>query len=271
MTQNDPRAAGQRRIAVVTPYYKESLDVLRQCHESVLAQEVDAEVRHMMVADGHAKPEIDRWLADHVVLPRAHGDNGNTPRGIGALLADSEGYDFIAFLDADNWFYPKHLHSLLELHVATGAALCASWRKFHAPNGALIEGIDAHGKSFIVNEFAESQLLHVDTSCMLLHRPAFPINNVWTRMPRPVTAICDRVFFAACRHRGISFISSKQRTVAFRTTYSAHFLPGLDFALPEDGEKKTDGIRAAHDWLKSRHGAEQCLDRLGFWPAQYMS
>jgi glycosyltransferase involved in cell wall biosynthesis len=31
------------RIAVVTPYYKEPLEWLRQCHDSVLAQEVPAD------------------------------------------------------------------------------------------------------------------------------------------------------------------------------------------------------------------------------------
>ena len=38
------------KIAVITPYYKESIEVLSQCHESVLKQQGDFIARHFMVA-----------------------------------------------------------------------------------------------------------------------------------------------------------------------------------------------------------------------------
>ena len=117
----------QHRVAVITPYYREPVEFLAQCHQSVLAQGVGAD--HIMVADGHPLDCIDGWKVAHVKLPASHGDNGNTPRGIGSLLASSEGYDFIAYLDADNWYHDGHLRSLLDLWEQKRGVACSSFRR----------------------------------------------------------------------------------------------------------------------------------------------
>jgi glycosyltransferase involved in cell wall biosynthesis len=143
------------RIAVITPYYKEPLSILKQCHDSVLAQQVDAVVDHFMIADGHPMLELSKWKVKHVQLPNAHSDNGNTPRGIGSTLADAEGYDFVAYLDADNWYYPDHLASLLALHHQSEAPVCCSMRTFHKIDGSPLN----------IAEPQEDSFLHVDTSC----------------------------------------------------------------------------------------------------------
>jgi glycosyltransferase involved in cell wall biosynthesis len=97
------------KIAVITPYYKESIEFLRQCHKSVINQDISTDhcLTHFFIADGFPNEEVMKWNIKHITLPQAHSDNGNTPRGIGSILADVEGYDFIAYLDADNWFYPN--------------------------------------------------------------------------------------------------------------------------------------------------------------------
>jgi hypothetical protein len=50
----------------------------------------------------------------HIKLDVSHGDYGNTPRGIGAQLAISEGYCGVAFLDADNWYDSDHVQVCIE-------------------------------------------------------------------------------------------------------------------------------------------------------------
>ena len=99
------------RVAVITPYYKEPLAQLRQCHESVRAQSVPC--LHVLVADGHRRRRINHWQAEHVRLPRSHGDIGSTPRLIGSYHAIGLGVDAVAFLDADNWYGPDHIANLL--------------------------------------------------------------------------------------------------------------------------------------------------------------
>jgi glycosyltransferase involved in cell wall biosynthesis len=248
-----PRAIGaNRRIAVITPYYKEETAVLWQCHQSVVSQSVD--VTHFMIADGFPNKEVDGWNARHVLLPTAHADNGNTPRGIGSVLAEVEGYDFIAYLDADNWFHPDHLTSLMEIHEKTGADVCCTMRSFHQMDGTEMPG---------VREVDEEQCTHVDTSCYLLHRGAFGVLRVWTSMPRPLSPVCDRVFLAAIREQRLPMAFTKRPTVAFRSQYACHYV-AAGLPAPE-GAKHDIGV-AERDWLSSPEGVQETVRALGFYP-----
>src|SRR5215213_6211875 len=107
------------KIAVITPYLRESLPILSNCHRSVRAQRTPC--THVMVADGFPADEVQTWELDHIVLPRSHADYGSTPRLIGSFHAVGLGFDGIAFLDADNWYHFDHLEILLNLHRRTAA------------------------------------------------------------------------------------------------------------------------------------------------------
>jgi hypothetical protein len=61
------------------------------------------------VSDGFPQDWLDSANVRHIRLGRPHNDAGNTPRGLGALLAVSEGYDGIGLLDADNWYDEDHI------------------------------------------------------------------------------------------------------------------------------------------------------------------
>jgi hypothetical protein len=239
-------------VAVLTPYCEDDLPVLRQCHESVLAQ--DADVTHFLIACGTGSAEAAGWKARHAVLPDAPDDNGNTARGIGSLLAAAEGYDFIAFLAAANWFHKDHLSSLLDLHEKTGADVCCSMRSFHHLDGSELQG---------VSEIAEVQMLHVDTSCYLLHRNAFAISDTWTKMPRNLAAISDRVFLAAIRERGFTMAFSGLPTVAFRSPYRNHYLAAG--VVPPEGARDGSGV-AEREWLSTPEGIRTTVRALGFYP-----
>ena len=250
------------RIAVVTPYFREPRDVLWQCHRSVLDQQVGTELfraEHFLIADGHPLAEIDDWTASHVRLPSAHGDNGNTPRGLGSLLAKAEGYDFIAYLDADNWFHAGHLASLLALHRQTGSPVCSAIRTFH----------DLAGNRLEVSETDEDALRHVDTSCVLIHRSSFDLIGVWLDMPRMLSPICDRVFLAAILHNQRSVRSTGQRSVAFRTQYASHYR-AAGAPVPQ-GAKDADHAGGVLAYLVSPQGVTECVQALGFWPATHFA
>lgn len=122
------------RVAVITPYYKEPNELLEQCRASVLDQTVACD--HVFVADGFPNAVVGRWRAKHFILPNAHGDAGNMARVIGSLSAFAQGYDAVAFLDADNWYRSDHIQRLLELHRRTGAAVCTSRRSMHRADGS---------------------------------------------------------------------------------------------------------------------------------------
>jgi hypothetical protein len=257
-----PRGPARRpRIAVITPYYKEAIEVLRQGHDSVLAQDVEAEVDHFYIADGFPNRAIDRWKATNISLPLAHRNNGNTPRAVGTLLAEAEGYDFISFLDGDNWYSHNHLSSLMRIHEATKASVCCSWRTFHRLDGTIIRNL---------RDDEELALRHVDTSCYFVHRSAFSLNLVWSQMPNELSPVCDRVFFAAAIHKlGNNLAFSKQATVAFRTDYHSHY-KAVNETPPASGFAKGEKVDLAIAYLQSADCITKCVAQLGFWPGAYI-
>ena len=239
------------RVAVITPYFKESTDILRQCYESVRNQAVACD--HFFVSDGFPNLELMKWDIKHISLSQAHADNGNTPRGIGSILADSEGYDFISYLDADNWFHENHLQSLLNVWQETKADVCASFRTFHQFNGDLLP----------IEEPDEQSLEHIDTSCLLLHRNAFDCLNIWLKMPKALSPICDRVFVSGLRKRKYKFEYTKQKTLAFRSQYIYHYnLANLE----PPPNSKTNVMPAPYQWLQTIEGINETVSRLGFYP-----
>jgi hypothetical protein len=215
------------RIAVVTPYHREDIPVLAQCHESVNAQSTPC--THVMVADGCPSTEVAKWTVDHVVLPRAHNDIGSTPRVIGSFHAIGLGFDGIAFLDADNWYRPDHIATLLELHRRSGASFLTSSRLLCRLDGSVMGLCDAtDGSRF------------VDTSCMLLMRPAFGLISNWRLMPEYAQIISDRVFLFLAKAAHVKMAHSAEPTV--------HYRCGKAGIYEHFGEPPPAGVRPRPDY-----------------------
>jgi cellulose synthase/poly-beta-1,6-N-acetylglucosamine synthase-like glycosyltransferase len=100
------------KIAIITPYYKESREAIERCIESVKQQTIKSD--HFLISDGNPQFFLDNIGVRHIKLDVPHGDYGNTPRGICAQLAISEGYCGLAFLDADNWYDSNHVQVCIE-------------------------------------------------------------------------------------------------------------------------------------------------------------
>ena len=234
------------RVAVVTPYFRESDDVLRQCLDSVSAQTCPA--THILVADGFAKDWVARSVSHHIALPGSgHGDNGNLGRAVGAAIAIAEGYDAIALLDADNWYQPDHIASLLTRHEQTGAPICTSARSLHRMDGSLLRATDPESDGI---GFA-------DTSCLLYLKPAFALLPLWGLMPRKFGPICDRVMWAAVQSRKIKTAHSGRPTMAFRTVYCNHYkaageAPPQNCKAPSEIEELVAAWNALSDEERSR-------------------
>lgn len=241
-----------KKIAVITPYYKESIEVLKQCHESVLSQSIPA--THFFIADGFPNPELGKWNIKHTILPQGHDDNGDTPRGIGGLLAQIENYDYVAYLDADNWFLQDHLSSLIEVMEKTGADIACSFRTMHALDGTELIG---------VQDSDEISLEHVDTSCYLLDRSAFEALEIWLRIPKMLSPICDRIFYMYLKHKKFRITYTKKKSVAFRSQYLVHYqMAGV--VPPNNLKENVAG--EAFQWLLSVDGLKETVNKLGFVP-----
>jgi len=224
------------RYAFVTPYHKEGRACLERCVASVKRQTVRAD--HILVADGFPQDWLDHAGVRHLRLDRAHGDYGNTPRGIGSLMAVAEGYDGIGLLDADCWLEPDHLEHCLAQAGEAGLGRCGfvvTSRTLRRPDETVIDVAD------------ESPAVHVDTSCFFFLPPAFGVLPVWVLMPREVSSICDRVFFLALRARSLVSAVSAKKTVNFTCTYAAIYRHVGE--APPTPVKENPDYRAMAAWI----------------------
>lgn len=205
------------KVGVVTPHFAAEPDHFRECLLSVRRQ--TAPCLHYVVCDGSAPAWPDAAADVRVVnLPGPHGDVGNAARAVGGILAAAEGCDAVAFLDADNWFEPDHVESLLAAGRTTGAAVCSSGRTLHALDGQPMGPCpEVDGEAF------------VDTNCLFLLRPAFGLLGEWAAVPVAHSAIGDRFVWAAVRRSGVPRVHTGRRTAAYRTPYAVHY---RHFGLP---------------------------------------
>ena len=239
------------KIAVITPYYKEQIEILIQCHQSVLTQSIAAD--HFFIADGFPNKDLMELNIKHVSLPVAHGDFGDTPRGIGSMLANVEGYDFITYLDADNWMLSDHLSSLFSMWEETQADLCTSFRKFYTTSGLELP----------ISESDEQLFQHVDTSCYFLHRNTFETLDIWLKMPKVLHAIGDRVFYSGLKSKKYKFAHTKKKSLAYRTQWKAHYL-SANIEPPADCKENVG--EESYEWLYTIDGIRETVEKLGFVP-----
>jgi hypothetical protein len=193
-----------------------------------------------LVADGCSQPEVQKWSAEHIVLSRPHRDNGNTPRGLGSLSAMNQGFDAIAYLDADNWYYPAHIEAMVNLHSRTGAIVCTATRDMYHLNGCIL----------YTDTFESDGNRHVDTSCLFLTRLAFDILPLWTMMPKQLGPMCDSVIWQALLGRRFSHAHCPEPTVAFRTRYQVHYREARQPA-PPGAVTNAESTGQAKAWWRS--------------------
>ena len=89
-------------------------------------------------------------------------------------MALAEGYQFVAFLDADNWYHEGHIASLLSLYEDTHSPVCCSYRTFYSMERSMLNA----------KEIDEDNLSHLDASCMILRKDASRLAIIWALMPK---------------------------------------------------------------------------------------
>ena len=199
------------KICVVTPYFQEDTSWLNQAHASVKTQTTPA--RHILVCDGSAPAQIPDFHGTHIVLKRNYRDYGNTPRLIGCFNAiTAQEADAIAFLDADNWYYPDHLRSLSEIAANAQLDAVASARMLHRLDGTpMIKCPTVDGQNYI------------DTSCLMILKPAFRHLIAWALQGQEAAAETDQFLWRMIRDAGGRMAFVDRPTVAYRTRHQVHY------------------------------------------------
>ncbi len=202
------------KIAVITPYYKETDRQLLKCYQSVQSQTVK-NITHFFIADGHPNKMIDSLPAEnivHVKIPPC-ADYGDTPRGIGAAIAAAQRYGAICFLDADCWFDPTHIEDMLEARGLYDAAIITSRRNLYRPNGTFMR-VDDESDGILFN----------DTNCFMFFAEAYNMLRSWLFKPKNLSTVGDRFLWAQIQKNKIKTASTLRATVNYTTTFAAHYI-----------------------------------------------
>ena len=208
------------KLAVITPYYKESIDKLRRCHKSVLDQTVQAD--HILIADGHANLKLDQWNAIHIKLPVGMKDSGDTPRLIGLTMAATLGYDGFLFLDGDNWFEPGHIEQMVSGYEQTGLPVVTCPRILRRLDGSVLGNcIESDGESF--NDF----------NCYLFMRAALPYLRILALPNGEMNYFTDRILWAHLQENCPQMARVSVPTVNYETTRLWHYSQAGEVPPPE--------------------------------------
>lgn len=199
------------KIAVVTPYYKENIEQLKKCHESVLAQ--GSNVTHFFISDGFPNEILDTWNCIHIKLPTSLNDYGDTPRGIGAAIASAQLYDGICFLDADNWYEPQHISNIRRTYDDYHTPVISTARNLYLKENGKYLGIcpECDGINF------------VDTSCYFFHRDAFDVCRYWLFKAEGMGMIDDRIIWAEILRQDLKRAHINMPTVNYVTDFASHY------------------------------------------------
>jgi hypothetical protein len=216
-----------KKIAVVIPTYSEPWEVLRQAISSVSPPK-DLEVKVILVTDGPRElPHLDP--APLVLqLPKKTADYGDTPRALGSFYAAGLGFDAICYLDADNFYDPDHLESMLDSYKETQADVIVSGRKIVRLDGTYMATcLTCDGEKF------------ADTNCLMLTRRAFHVLQYWSLMAPEYHAIDDRVIWYAIKSMGYKTAFTKKHTVNYRASYPGYYTdlgesPPLGVRIPDN-------------------------------------
>jgi glycosyltransferase involved in cell wall biosynthesis len=198
------------KVAVITPYYKEDLQMLARCHNSVAKQSYP-DVTHFMVADGFPVNQVNAWDCEHITLPNC-ADSGDTPRFIGFAVASTKGFDAVCFLDADCWLEPDHIATLVGVMKESDRPVVTCPRNLYDIHGTfLARDTESDGKGFN------------DTNCYLIHRNAFLLVHAWITKPNGEGLVGDRYFWAEVCRSGVPMARSMKATVNYTTTFAFHY------------------------------------------------
>ncbi len=216
-TRHSPKAAqvvpakDQYRVAIVTPYYRIEPEKLQRCCESVATQTWPCD--HFLVADGEPQTLPTGLNLTHVVLPFNVGNTGATPRALGAQLAMVQGYDAVAFLDADNWFDASHIEQAVTAMEAENADVVFARRHLVFADGEVLQA----------NDPQDVMDGHVDTNCYVLSKRVAYLLGLWALYPREFGSGEDRYIKKIMDAHKVRAVRLPEKTVWYETHWGRHY------------------------------------------------
>lgn len=199
------------KVAVITPYFRSDVTKLMRCCESVAKQTYACD--HILVADGEVQDVFADYKVTHMQLPHNVGNSGATPRGLGGQYAFVQGYDVVAFLDADNWYELEHIEKAVQIFQKTECDVVFASRHVVFPDGEVLQTPDPQ----------DEKDLHVDTNCYVFSKRVAYLMAVWAMWPKEFGVGEDRVMRMVIRRKQIKAMRMLTKTVWYETNWAIHY------------------------------------------------
>ncbi len=226
------------KVAIITPYFKESDEIIGRCIRSVEKQTHPC--IHFLISDGHPKNWLDNSNIRHITLGKSHSDYGNTPRGIGAQLAISEDFDAIAFLDADNWYDSNHVETCIK-------TVQSNFKNWLECDYIIAKRRYCREDLTIMN--IQERNGHVDTNCYFFLPGSFFSLPTWNLIPKDFASIGDRVFYKKLSSLKLNSSSNKIVTVNYFTLWASHY-KSLGETVPINAKPNVSTKQCLENFMK---------------------
>lgn len=240
------------KVAIVTPYRNEPEAWVHALIESVAAQ--SHPVTHVMVGDGAHNPSFEGEGRMTLSLPDPADDSGGTPRAAGGVWAVQNGFDMIAYADADDRLDREFAATLVRAHRSTGAEVISvphayydrDMRPARNLKGQHI-GTWAHGSA---RQIGGTFYNFMPSSGMALAGRALTHAGDWTRIPKVLSRVHDVFFSQALMSHPYLLAWMGQALYHYRLTHAHQYeLYNLPVPADLDAAAKVAGNEAAIAYL----------------------
>jgi hypothetical protein len=196
----------KKPFSVITAYYKEDAEIIIRSINSVKSMVSEKyEINHYLVSDGYPNEVIDSFGVNHLKLNKSHGDYGDTPRLLGAMLAIREGSKGIMFLDADNTVMKNHLLEAEKKYINDETNIVLAKRNFVREDGTIINYVSEEDENYS----------HVDTGCFIFFDEAIYETLEWAKIPNELSCYGDRYFWKNLRAKRSDFGAIDKPTINY--------------------------------------------------------
>lgn len=240
------------KVAIVTPYHSEPETWVQAMIRSVAEQ--THPVTHVLVGDGVHNPAYEGAGRVTMTLPEGANDSGGTPRAAGGAWAVRNGFDIVAYVDADDRLDREFAASLVHLRDAVGAEVLSVPHAYYdrdmrpARNmmGQHI-GVWAHGSA---RQIGGTFYNFMPASGLALAGRALAHVEDWTRIPKVLSRVHDVFFSQALISRPYVLAWLARALYHYRLTH-AHQYDRFNLPAPAtlESDAKVEGNEAAIAYL----------------------
>lgn len=242
------------KVAVVTPYHAEPEAWVQALIRSVATQTHPA--THILIGDGVRNDAYDGDGRVHLSLPEATNDSGGTPRAVAGTWAVENGFDMVAYVDADDRIDREFVASLVRVREKVGADVVSVPHAYYDRDMQPARNLEgqhigawAHGSA---RQIGGTLYNFMPASGLALAGRALAHAGDWKKVPHELRRVHDVFFSQALISRPYTLAWLARALYHYRLTHAVQYERyNLPMPADLDAEAKVEGNETAIEYLKN--------------------